>query len=371
MTGAEVKDKFRGLQILRFVAATMVVAAHLWVSDLRHFQQTARVRLLDNGVMGVDIFFGISGFVIYLSAAHSVQRHHGGLQVAKEFFRRRFFRVAPSYYLLTILKLLVFLAAPGALAFFRPNLLNTVASFLFAFRFSGGDVSPPVLPVGWTLCYEMLFYLVVSAMLLTRAKLLAGCACVLGVAAVTGLLLTGRGGVVAFLFNPIELEFLAGMVIAAYLPFVRKIPKYTSAALLLGALGYGLFRVDGGAARNLTELHYRCFAVCGLLTVVAIVALEEHVRFDRFPLLLLLGDASYALYLTHEFVIPPILYMAAHLMRHTWLSIAISSVTALTFCYGVAVLYHQYVENPMTRYFLRILPWSMRTGNMKSKDALA
>ena len=356
-------EKYYGLQVLRFVAAILVVGTHAWASLQRDLRLTSGLPVLDNGVLGVDIFFGISGVVLYLSAHHLLRSTGGGFTVAREFYRRRFLRVAPSYYLLTILKLVIFLVAPASIVFFRPHCLNTLASFLFVTRFHGDAISLPVLAIGWTLCYEMLFYLVLAASLWRRVALLPGAACVLGAFAVAGYIFPSVDGFFRFVCNPIVLEFLGGMAIAAMLPTVRRIPRSVAIALLAGAFWYGLAVVHGSAARSLTDLHVRVYALPGLLIVLAVVALEGHVPFQRMRMLLLLGDASYALYLTHQFVEPPMVRLVVHLAREqTQLreltNLAGVSAVLITCCV-VAVLYHLWLENPLTRLVLKKLPWSM------------
>ena len=359
-------EKFYGVQVLRFVAATLVVAAHVLASVRRNLHTTADSGLLKNGVLGVDIFFGISGFVIYLSAIGLQQRRDGGWHTAKEFFRRRFLRVAPSYYLLTCAKLAVFLVAPAAMAFFRPHLLNTVASFLFVTRVHGGNLSQPVLTVGWTLCYEMMFYLLVTVLLLFRVPVFKGAALAIGVSSLIGLLVRTHEGIAAFLFNPVELEFLGGMAIAAAVPILRKLAWPIPVALLLLGLWLGLLAPHVGQADTIADVHFRFFAIPGLLIVVAIVALERRVHWSRLRTLLLLGDASYALYLTHEFVLPPTVRLTRQLGSAGGPGVALAFVATLALCYAVAVAYHLWLEDPLTRTLLTRLPWSLRSATSKS-----
>lgn len=358
----QASEKFYGLQILRWIAASLVVATHLWASAQRRLNFVGSANVLDNGIMGVDIFFGISGFVIYLSAVPLLASGRTGFRAAKEFFRRRFFRVAPSYYLLTLVKLLIFVVAPASMTFFRPHVLNTVASFFFVMRRHGDDLGPPVLAVGWTLCYEMLFYVIIALLLWLRVKVVPGCAVLVGMLSVVGWYLPPQQGVLPFLCNPIQLEFLAGMAIAASLPMVRRMPAWISAGLLMAGATYGLVAPHTTPVRSLTELHLKHYGVSGLLVVLAVVALERHVPFHRFRLLLLLGDASYALYLTHEFVLPLMVHAVFRQPLMGWVVFTVIFVGLMSVCYAVAVLYHLRLEEPLTRMFLRRLPWSLRAA---------
>jgi peptidoglycan/LPS O-acetylase OafA/YrhL len=109
--------------------------------------------------MGVDLFFVVSGFIM----AVTTQRRASGAQPASAFLLRRVTRIYPCYLLVTGAVLAVFL--------WRPDLVNSsedvrpdvLASFLLL-----PQEGLPLLLVGWTLVYEMLFYAVLAATLLVR-----------------------------------------------------------------------------------------------------------------------------------------------------------------------------------------------------------
>lgn len=117
---------YNSLQYLRGISAILVVYFHLY--------QTT-------GEQGVAIFFIISGFIM-MDIVHKKDR------TALEFFKARFFRIAPLYYILTILTLLLGIA-------YDPTILRIIQSFSFTALGS-------VLPVGYTLTYEFIFYTLVA-----------------------------------------------------------------------------------------------------------------------------------------------------------------------------------------------------------------
>ena len=95
------------VQMLRGIAATMVVFVHIDIQLDR-----LRYGMLGTGWMssGVDIFFVISGFIMWTS----VERR-GGMS-AGAFLKNRLIRIVPLYWLVTTIVLLVGLTAPQLLA---------------------------------------------------------------------------------------------------------------------------------------------------------------------------------------------------------------------------------------------------------------
>src|SRR6185437_8974059 len=224
---------FATIQVLRGVAALLVVLFHL-VDAERIYGRGPM--LLDGiarlGFAGVDVFFVISGFVM----VSVTQGLYGLPKNAALFLGRRVARIYPMYWLFTTVIVLMMLVMPHAVdpSFFAKSKL---ASYLL---WPTGAL--PILQVGWTLTYEMFFYLVIAAgiaMLRERwvPLLLAGWA----VAVLLAQSLTPTHPWQAVVTSPMAWEFIAGGLIAAYW---RKLPAAAGrpvlwlgvAAFLLGAV---------------------------------------------------------------------------------------------------------------------------------------
>jgi peptidoglycan/LPS O-acetylase OafA/YrhL len=165
-----------------------------------------------------------------------------------------------------------------------------------------------VLPVGWTLNFEMLFYGVFAIGLACRRPPLQTLLILLGPLAVLGFFRAPDWPALLYFANPLVLEFCFGVALAASLPAwpARRMQARAWGALWLLGLALLLLLVPPG--------HWR-FLVWGMpaaMMVAGAVGLEASCG-ARIPrLVLLLGDASYAIYLVHLFVLPPI----ALLLRH-------------------------------------------------------
>src|SRR5579863_6951518 len=147
------------------------------------------------GDSGVDIFFVLSGLVIATTGPLAPVRPTG-----IQFFWRRWRRVAPEFFLASA-PYVVVAAATGHL-----NWPQTIATFLF-WPAAGSRMVDPYLIVGWTLCFEMVFYTTVSFLLLgdqlrRNLAILAASAAVLFLAKTLSPWLGFR-----FLTDPVFVEF--------------------------------------------------------------------------------------------------------------------------------------------------------------------
>src|SRR4051794_10808678 len=150
------------IQILRFLAAAAVVAFHAMgvAPDGFKVAESAIAFLLSHGGHGVDLFFVISGFIIFYAT------HSANLTPA-EFLRRRVERIVPLYFFVIAAVTTLALALPAT--FGTPDwfTLRHILKSLAFVAFTDGEM--PVVYVGRSLEYEMYFYLVVALLMaLTR-----------------------------------------------------------------------------------------------------------------------------------------------------------------------------------------------------------
>jgi len=275
------------LQGVRAVAALMVVAFHLNVYILPDVLHGGRVWTgFSAGYAGVEIFFVLSGFIMTL--VHRRAFGQAGGWVA--FLLRRVRRIYPFYWITLGAVLAARLAMDGFDAL--PSLEGLAASLLLI------PAQGRVIEVSWSLSFEMLFYLIFSVSLLnlTLGKLLG--AAWFGATAIL-LVIGADGAVTQFIFSPYNLLFLFGIIAAGR---YHSISVGTAWALLVTgaaffgctALGevYGFLPVAFGMRTVLLGAGAACI-ICGLAELEWNTAL----RTPRW--IILLGDASYAIYLLH------------------------------------------------------------------------
>lgn len=280
------------IQVLRGVAACFVVLYHTDIILGRrsygtnaHFEGFAQW-----GWLGVNLFFVISGFTIFLA-------HHRDVGMPSRIGRyawRRFARIYPIYWLL----LLVFLLATQLKVDYRAldirpgNLLTAFTLLPF--------VQDPELPlkVAWTLLFEVMFYALFAITMLHRglARLLWPC---WTIAIIATSLIGGR-----YALDPLNIYniyFVLGGIAWWLMPRMDRrwvLPLFV--LLLLTAIPPAL------VASPLSNIDRDNIALALLAPPVALllllcIALEKSGTriFEARPLLLI-GDASYSIYLVHS-----------------------------------------------------------------------
>ncbi|MGP6428308.1 MULTISPECIES: acyltransferase [unclassified Pseudomonas] len=282
------------VQALRALAAWAVVCHH-FMQIFFDFEARGPIGQLfiDKGAVGVDIFFVISGLVIFLST-------EGKALPPARFLLYRLFRIVPAYWLYTVLMALLVVFARPLLPDQTVDWSHLLLSLLFIpTENPGGYGIYPTLNVGWTLNYEMLFYVLFAWALLFRlqVRLLVVAALLFAVCQAW----TGFGWVSEFYRSDIVYEFLLGIGIGM---LYRR--GWIGPALWLPLLGIGAALL---AIYHLPpEPRLLNWGVPSAVLVMASMALERHVERNR--LLKLLGDCSYSVYLMHVLVLSAGGYLA-------------------------------------------------------------
>ncbi len=288
--GAGVVRRLASIQYMRALAVLLVVAFHLSIRIPDAFPPEA-LKFLRVGGAGVDLFFVISGFIMWTIS-------EGRATGPAEFMLRRISRIVPMYWLATLAWCAI--AAVGITAWVKLTPEHVVKSLFFVPHYNPSypDEVFPVLVPGWTLNYEMFFYLIFALCLFLPARLrLAGLVGALGGLVIAGWLTTASGPIAATYTSPLLLEFLAGVAIGHCWRRGLHPRGATAAACLtagLAALVYaGATGIDEDTQRVLYWGAPSVLIVIGALGVRPLAV--EHGR------LLLIGDASYSIYLTHLF----------------------------------------------------------------------
>ncbi len=296
------QDKLFGLQVLRGLAAFLVLVGHVQ-HEAVSMAASAGAALdwrVYPGSVGVDIFFVISGFVIVYAA----QKMIGQSGAFKAFLWRRFVRIAPIYWFYTSLMVGVVLIMPHAVQIARYDFWHVVQSYLFIPHIRPlGDSVRPLLSLGWSLNYEMYFYLILAALLaLPLRKMMVALSLYFALTVMIGFFLPQPWVILNYWFDPIVLEFLIGAWLAyAYIRGVR-LPSWTLWAGCLFGLGLVTLHLWYDVLYSPFVFEW-LRALTGMVFVAALTLPSGAAALKPPRVLTALGDSSYSLYLAHPFII--------------------------------------------------------------------
>jgi exopolysaccharide production protein ExoZ len=306
-----------GVQYVRAVAALCVAFYHCSIqvpSLTPYFYRYLGMSL--NYPAGVDVFFVVSGLIMYLTGRH--------LRPG-EFLARRITRIVPLYWILTLLVSLLLLIQPEL---FRTTVVTgtyLLKSLLFIpYRNPGhaGDVTPILVP-GWSLNMEMFFYLIFAGLLAlpARALLWSATAVFLLLWVVHGVVSQYEGfTAIAFLTGARNFEFLAGMAIGyLYARGGLRAPRWLLLALFFGA-AYVLLAHSRVVDNDDFDFLLTTIAPSALI-VLAVVCWERCYGIPRIRPLVYLGDASYSIYLSH--------ILALGVARFMWVRLGLAHQSGL------------------------------------------
>jgi exopolysaccharide production protein ExoZ len=307
------------IHYLRAIAAVMVVLFHIYSLVPQMHQQLQSMRWLQSGV---DIFFVISGFVM----VESTQRQSVS---PTSFLIRRAIRIIPIYWLFTILMLAF--SAPGRTSLFIPSM------FFIPMQDPTSGLFEPLLQVGWTLNFEILFYVIFACCLtLKGSKKLITVGIMLYALTMASVFLPSNK-ILGFYSNSMIFEFWLGMLLASYRHFARPWMLPLGAVLIAALPHYFEPRL----------VHYGLGA---FFIVAGLCALEKQLREWRWAMSI--GDASYAIYLVHLFCIA----VTYGLFGGAVTNFPIEFIAAAMTCsILIGVLVHWFIEKPIVKYLKQIV----------------
>ncbi|AQR61194.1 hypothetical protein BZG35_05660 [Brevundimonas sp. LM2] len=334
--------KLLNIQGLRAVAVLLVVIYHMRLMTPLNLSGS-----FEFGQGGVDIFFVVSGFIM----AWIIRSASEADPVT--FATRRLIRIVPLYWLLTLLLFFAAQKVPILLSNGVPTLDMLWQSLLFIpYRAPDGEIQPLVY-MGWTLSYEMFFYLLITVVLILKVRArLAVVASVLVLLVVIGLITRPTQAIAFVITDPRLLEFVAGMGICAWITgrppidWARPRLRWPVAALL----GASLAMMIASDALWPSAPYVLQWGVPAVIIVACACWLERWgVRAD-WPWLLVIGDASYAIYLSHPFVVKAAEKVIERVGNMPLAAQIVANVGVLVMVGLIGVLIHLWVEKPLLRW---------------------
>ncbi|WP_042262303.1 acyltransferase family protein [Paraburkholderia heleia] len=276
-------QKLKSLTVLRAVAAITVIFFHIMSPTGHTF-----------GEFGVDIFFVISGFVIALVLDNPAL-------TAQRFLADRIARIVPLYWVLTFGVFVGALIAPELLNSTTADLGNLLKSLFFIpYRKESGQIFP-MLFVGWTLNYEMLFYVVtaVSLMLVRRHRLVLTSALILAIFCAAKAS-HSDGVFAAFYMNQRMFEFPLGFL--AYQTWKSGVRIKLPLAGCVAAAAYAWMAYINW--HDLSDAPLLYYGLPAFVLIGSTLSLEPAMGSGSLTrAAIFIGNASYAIYLSHPYCV--------------------------------------------------------------------
>jgi peptidoglycan/LPS O-acetylase OafA/YrhL len=333
------QEKLPGIQIARAVAALSIAYFHSWVALLGFPKDTAHpIYVLANyGWLAVDVFFAISGFVICVTASRENFS-------PKRFLINRALRLYPLWWL--ALGTFVYLSYMWTSRPVDIGYLLHSATLLPTKEF-------PLLDVGWSLQHEMMFYL--SAAVIVPLFGIYGIVVALTISTIA--------------FHSVEMpwyfanlamyhaEFLAGVLAFLARPWLKRFGPLVPLIIGAGAM-YFFVGVWGG----------RYWAPVSLFFLVTGFANIQDTKSRSMGFGVLLGDASYSIYLWHPLVFKLAYVATGRTAFPVWSQEAIR-FGAIALIIAISLASYRWFERPINS--LRLSPTKQKTAEAPSERATA
>ena len=318
------KERNQGIQLLRAVAATLVVVQHVIWYSLEHFKidPISVVNKYHLGSMGVGIFFVISGFVITLS-----------LHQNKMFLLFRMLRIYPPFWFLVIISFC-----------FVKDITLTIDSFLLLpnKNFNSSYRIPY-----WTLVYEMFFYSFMYVFILfkiSKERLLQIMVFWILIIVIYNMIkeVYTPAPYLRIFFSPINIFFIFGVCIALNKEMYTKIPNYQ--LILVTIIGFQFLQLTNGTLYHTVQA-LACSAILLLF-----------LKIEKIPqFFITMGNSSYGLYLIHDLGIIGVI----HLIKKYDVAIKLYPLCLLTFILSMIVgVIYGYVEY---KFHQNLVKWVKQT----------
>ncbi|WP_393950395.1 acyltransferase family protein [Kluyvera intermedia] len=288
------RTEFLSVQALRALAAVLVMCFH-FREYLNHSFSGVGDLLFLNGDIGVDLFFLISGFIIY----YITQNDNNGVESARVFFIKRFCRVFPTYCVITLL------VAGSSI----DSWIETAKSLVFIPLYTSQPApwfGQAKLFVGWTLNYEFIFYtLFTLCMLFRKNKVVIFSSFIIAAVFIPALIHEkaisaynnyGYPTYLSTITNSLMLEFLIG-IFTAYLVINKRISYSKKTSLVIIAASFILFVLV--IISHSSRLGGIGYIISSFMLLFSLTNHESMYSISIPKPIIFTGKISFSLYLVH------------------------------------------------------------------------
>lgn len=322
------KNIINSLQVFRGFAALAVVCHHATLSTSAFIGKIPDTieSLFNLGQFGVDFFFVLSGFIIMYT--HFNDEHT--LVAVKKYTFKRLLRIFPAYIPISLLMIASYysmptLSAAGGRQFSILSSLLLIPSAL-----------PPALSVAWTLIHELLFYILFLSFFISR-KFFSIALMIWAIGISLSNYFDFIDGWLKYPFSILNLEFMFGVLSAWY---IKSKQEFLNPYFCIW-FGIVISLVSLTFIFNYQIQIFRLALALGLSFIVVGYAIIETIN----PLIfwsgwLLMGNASYSIYLIHN----PLLSITQRLISKTQAHWSVAMLLGVCFSVIFGISYYFLIE---------------------------
>ena len=316
--GVGLQNKIDSIQVLRFFAAFSVMMVHLPIFEF--------------GIWGVDIFFVISGFIMMYVTENN----------EKFFLLKRIFRIVPLYWLLTLGVFVLAIFVPEVLNNTTANVDHLIKSLFFIPFDKNGTGHFPILFLGWTLNFEVIFYFLFAlSLVIFKENRMIACSIFIIIFLVFNKVLSEKNFIFETYANDIFIEFIFGMLLfLIWKKFNNKLFINLSSHLIcLTLLFVAVFILNYyDFSRSIS------YGVPSFILAIYFLFFLNHLKFPK--ILVSLGDASYCIYLLHPYIIQ-FFYKILKINEYNIIIESIFTMIISVIVFVFSLLIYRYIEFPV------------------------
>jgi peptidoglycan/LPS O-acetylase OafA/YrhL len=352
--------KIKFIDSIRGIAILMVILVHTSQKISGSLDNITEI-IVSYGQMGVQLFFIVSAYTLCLSS----YRRDGETLPLIKFGIRRYFRIAPTYYLGLIIYFIIslILSKFSTGQIYVPdkyNFLNVISNLFFIHGFYS-PANNIIVPGGWSIGTEMAFYTIFPILFnIARAKMVS------------------IKNILVFVFLGIMFSQLCLAIISCkggsisnnsfwYYNIINQLPVF-----FIG-IGYFFFKKDYNYelrwTSNLTffivltlisvklwysgiQYFFSIIPIISGLSFVFLIELFQKLDFLNHKLLIRIGKVSFSMYLLHfifahlitGFLAPKFFFMEGTV------SLIIFYLFSVLLTFRFALIFEKYIENPGVQF---------------------
>lgn len=332
------------LDNVRIYGVVSVVSVHALQVTERLHRSLGEPHAL--GILGLDVFFVLSGFLVW----HVTRLRASS---APLFFLHRVTRVFPLYVILTALYAPFLRLSPLHLGHDSDlSLRNFILSAMLIPHTDANGSGVPLLGPGWTLVYDVYFFLLFTiALCFRRSQQLLAVTIIFLLPLVVHLVFHPTGIVIKTYTDPRAISFLLGVLAAHLFESKRTLPlKWAKLIAAISGFAYIGLTLEGVPY---VRLGIAAWIAAAFIAVYATVSLQAAgSTWGKLPFAVIIGKWSYSIYLTQAFAIPVAVLLVPGPDAVKVLAAVVASIAA-------GAVAHEFIERPINR---AMTIWERRHG---------